>query len=209
MDTHVLTECTTRSCSLAWVVLCAGPQPCEHCSVHTGWPLSSLTRSGSPWWLLRGPTHCLLASGNFQTLISSWHTALLNSSSISFIGFPLHHPLFQVFLGILCWPLFSSWSIFSSWTSSFRLSVWKHTPPLMTSQPPAPTPFLDSRAPTQYSQNQPPSFSQIYITCLRLMEPPSRESRNPLPLSASKALCAPDIWWPQFWKIKTHKHLLA
>lgn len=71
-------------------------------------------------------------------------------------------------------------------------------PPLMTSQPPAPAPFLDSRSPIQYSQNQPANFSQTYITCLRLMEPPSRESRNLLPLSASKALCAPDIWSPQF-----------
>lgn len=97
MDTHVLTECTTRSCSLTWVVLCAGPQPCEHCSELTGWPLSSLTRSGSPWWLLRGPTHCLLASGNFQTLISSWHTALRNYSSISFIGFPLSSSLIPSF----------------------------------------------------------------------------------------------------------------
>lgn len=196
MDTHVLTECT-RSCSLTWVVLCAGPQPCEHCSVLTGWPLSSLTRSGSPWWLLCGPTHSLLASGNFQTLISSWHTALRNYSSISFIGFPLSSSLIPSFPWnpVLAPFLFLVYIFFLDKLIQ-TLGLKTHSPPIMTSQPPAPAPFLDSRSPIQYSQNQPASFSQTYITCLRLMEPPSRESRNPLPLSASKALCAPDIWSP-------------
>lgn len=117
-------------------------------------PLLTLTRSP-------------LASGNLQTLISCLYRHLSPQFLLTlFSGLPpLLIPCSKFSLkscaGPFCLP--------NKPIQTLGLNRHSH---LMASQtsPPVLTLFLNSRAPTQHSQNQSPSFSQTHTACLGLME---------------------------------------
>ena len=119
-------------------------------------PLLTLTRS-------------LLASGNFQPLISCLYIyiSLLSSSSVSF-DFTLSSSLIPSFPSS---HVPAPFLFLNKPIQTLGLNPHSHLMASQTSTP-ALTLSLNSRAPTQHNQNQSPSLSQTHATCLRLTELP-------------------------------------